>query len=79
MSKYKEALLDIQFIETHQRLSDSLLVIKCKSTLHTEASKLRDLLKSSIGLNLLDNKDHMNFYNALSLKNIDNIIGRMFK
>ncbi|CAF5148543.1 unnamed protein product, partial [Rotaria magnacalcarata] len=69
-------LSDIAAIEKHQSLSDSLLLIKCKSSLHREAHKIRDTLRSTMGLELLDNKDHMMFFNAVSPENINKLIGK---
>ncbi|CAF1039862.1 unnamed protein product [Rotaria magnacalcarata] len=74
--KWDEVLSDIAVIEKHQTLSDSLLLIKCKSSLHHEAHKIRDTLRSTMGLKLLDNKDHMMFFNAISPETINKLIGK---
>ncbi|CAM4929123.1 unnamed protein product [Rotaria socialis] len=73
---FLEVLSDIAVIEKHQTLSDSLLLIKCKSSLHHEAHKIRDTLRSTMGLKLLDNKDHMMFFNAISPETINKLIGK---
>ncbi|CAF3397692.1 unnamed protein product [Rotaria socialis] len=74
MKKWEDVLTNIQFVEQHGKIDDSLMALKWKSKIHDQMSKIRDAMKDCVNKQVLDNIDFMTLLNSITYEHVEEFI-----